>query len=120
MVPGPSRTSVNEHHPTALACDISKVRRSMHDRYDLDTAEVIARTASGRRPGPPATIPVGFRTRAVRHDLRWTMTVLPERWVLGGCSYVAIRAVTGRHSPAAEPAKSRTNRQRLTLRALIR
>jgi hypothetical protein len=37
-----------------------------------------------------------------------------------GARIVAIRVVTRRHSPAAEPAKSRTNRQRLTLRALIR
>jgi hypothetical protein len=41
MVPEPSRTSVNEHHPTALTYDISKVRRSGHDRHDLDTVEVI-------------------------------------------------------------------------------
>jgi hypothetical protein len=43
MVPEPSRTNANEHHPTVLTCSISKTRRSAIDRNDLDTVEVIHR-----------------------------------------------------------------------------
>jgi hypothetical protein len=42
MVPGPSRTSVNERQRTALTCGTSKNHRSEHYRYDLDTVVVIA------------------------------------------------------------------------------
>jgi hypothetical protein len=40
MVPEPSRTSANKHHPTAPTCGISKTSRSGHDRNNLDTVEV--------------------------------------------------------------------------------
>lgn len=68
--PGPSRTSVNEHQRTALTCDTSKSCRSGHDRYDLDTVEVITRTKIGRRPdGLPPAGAVGFRTGVICYDL---------------------------------------------------
>jgi hypothetical protein len=41
MVPQPSRTGTNKHHPTALTCDISKNRRSGRDRNNLDTVVII-------------------------------------------------------------------------------
>jgi hypothetical protein len=50
MVPGPSRTSANEHQRTALTCNTSNNRRSEHDRYDLDTVEV-----TGSIPVSPTT-----------------------------------------------------------------
>lgn len=90
------------------------------DPHDLDTPAAIARTTSSQRPAPPATRSSdGISDTGIRHDLCPTMIALAEPWLLGGCSHAAIHAVTRRHHPAAEPAKSRTNRHRLTPRAPI-
>jgi hypothetical protein len=40
------------------------------------------------------------------HDPRSLITMPVNAWALGGCSYVAVRAVILRHNPAAEPAES--------------
>jgi hypothetical protein len=65
MLPGPSRTSANEHQRTALTCDTSKNRRSAIDRNDLDTVALVHRDGPPvRQPGRlvPEVTPVLFRT----------------------------------------------------------
>jgi hypothetical protein len=73
MVPEPSRTSANEHHPTPPTCGISTNRRSARDRNNLDTVVVITEseapilppliTAGQRSMQPLAAIRTGGRIR---------------------------------------------------------
>jgi hypothetical protein len=56
---------------------------------------VIALTTNENRPGAfPSGRPPEFRTPAMRHGLRSTMTMRVTPWLLGGCSYATAQADT--------------------------
>jgi hypothetical protein len=77
--------------------------------------------AGRQSPGPTAASgDLEGKAAAARRRGPWSsMPTQPGPWLLVGCSDVAKRFVTWRHHPTAEPAESRTNRHRLTPRALI-